>query len=177
MRATTQLGTFTAATVLAAIFLLEAPLQAGHLPVPLYHQRENGCGAASLAMLTNYWAEHANRPAESAEELYEQLHVESQGGVRLADMKAYLQANGFHAFTIRGTWDDIAAQLEKRRPVLIALRHGNKPILHFAVISGAEGDRVWLHDPARRKAQRVRRRKLSKRWTAADNWLLIAAPK
>jgi predicted double-glycine peptidase len=145
------------------------------LEAPLFRQIDKGCGAASLGIVLGYWADPQQAPsADSPRVLYEKLYSDEIGGIRLSDMKAYLLENGFHAFTMRATLAELEDQINKRRPVIVALRDGRR--LHFTVVTGIGTDHLWLNDPARRRPQRMSRRRFERKWAAGDRWMLLAVP-
>lgn len=149
------------------------------LEVPFVRQEKNGCGAASVAMVAHYWArQYPSLELTSAHpaEVYEELYSTDVGGIRLSDMKRYLQDRGFHAFTLRASWADLDNHLSKQRPLIVCLKKGPKAAMHYAVVVGMEGNRVWLNDPSRRNARAIKRSKFEKRWSSADRWLLLTVP-
>jgi ABC-type bacteriocin/lantibiotic exporter with double-glycine peptidase domain len=160
-----------------AIFLLNCVLGAAStiapLNVPFLRQQKNGCGAASVAMVARYWVPKTAPPHES---IYRALIDADRKGVPLAGMKGYFQEIGFRAFTLRGQWADIEHHLAKGRPLIVTLQDTRTRRLHFAVLIGLEDRHVWLNDPTRKRAERTDRRKFEEQWTAAGNWLLLAAP-
>lgn len=149
------------------------------LHLPFYRQKKNGCGAASVAMVMRFWAER--RPGTllthpSPDEVYEALYRPQLKGIRLADMKGYLEDWGFRAFTLRGDWADVEGHVTKGRPLIVSLRQGRKKPVHFAVVSGVANGFVWLSDPTRKAASRMGRAEFEKRWELADRWMLLAMP-
>ena len=161
------------------IFVAVAVCAAGselRLDAPFYRQIDEGCGAASLGIVLGYWADQQQEPnADSPRVLYEKLHSDEVGGIRLSEMKTYLLENGFHAFTMRATLDELETQLNKRRPVIVALRDGRR--LHFTVVTGIGPDHLWLNDPARRRPRQMSRRRFERKWVAGDRWMLLAVPR
>ncbi len=149
------------------------------LDVPFYAQEENGCGAASVAMVMEYWENYRPelRMAVPAPQLvYEVLYRPEQKGIQLAAMKRYLEGRGFRVFTLHGEWADVGKQLAKGRPIIAGLRAGrNKPV-HFVVVTGAGSGRVWLNDPLRRKPSHLEQLEFEGRGASADRWMLLAAP-
>lgn len=174
--------TLTAGALLVQVSLL--PASAGtvgeeRLNVPLLRQQKNGCGAASVAMVVRYWA--SQQPGlqiqgVEPEEVHRQLFSRNGGGIPLAAMKGYLQEKGFHAFTFQATWGDLEDHLFKQRPLIACLKKGPKSAMHYAVVVGMDGKRVWLNDPSRRNPIAMKRSKFEKRWATADRWLLLAVP-
>ena len=159
-----------------AIILLAMSLAAAEVPrlaVPLVRQQKNGCGAASVAMVAQYW-EPARAPSHS--EIYAALIDADGKGIELSRMKQYFEQLGFRAFTVRGTWTDLERHLEKGRPLIVALRNPRTTRLHFAVLTGLETGSVWLNDPTKKSPQRRDRAKFEKEWSAAERWMLLATP-
>ena len=156
--------------VLFAVFLSAATPQP--LAVPFIEQQKNGCGAATLAMVVHYWRGESPDPRA----VYQRLYRPDVRGIRLADMKTYLEELGFHAFTVRGGWSEVERNLAKGRPMIVGLKTRRAGNMHFAVVIGAGGDHVWLNDPTRRRAHRVSLDKFAKQWELADRWVLLAAP-
>lgn len=146
------------------------------LDVPFFRQQKNGCGAASVAMVAHYWSKPP-ATAPPATEVYRRLYAADRNGIPLADMKRYLEELGFRAFTLRGQASDLEAHLAKGRPVIVGLKPGRSKGLHFAVLAGTEGERVWLNDPTRKQPHWVKRDQFEKQWQLADRWMLLAAPK
>ena len=142
------------------------------LTVPFFHQQKNGCGAASVAMVMRYW--HPASPA--SDRIYRELYQPATKSIPLADMRAYLEREGFRAFTLKGEWRDLEEHLAKRRPIIIALKPRSSAPLHFAVVIGAESGGIWLNDPTRQKPIRVSRTRFEKQWTLASRWMLLTTP-
>jgi predicted double-glycine peptidase len=169
--------------VLSLYSLLHAGTNPGMwLDVPFVKQQKDGCGAASIAMVMQYWLKQDGRAmADSADaaQIQNALYSRKAHGIYASDMEQYLQQQGFRTFAFRGRWDDLKQHLEKGRPLIVALkpRAGNVP-LHYVVISGldSEQDFVMLNDPAVRKLLKQTRQVFEREWTAADNWTLLAVP-
>jgi len=148
------------------------------LDVPFFSQQKNGCGAASIAMTIRYWANQPGQTiaAPSAEQVYQRLIDPERKGILLADMKRYLEELGFRAFTLRGQWSDLEEHLAKGRPVVVGLKKNRARQLHFAVVIGTEGNQVWLNDPTRKKASRVKMADFIRQWDLGERWMLLSAP-
>jgi ABC-type bacteriocin/lantibiotic exporter with double-glycine peptidase domain len=150
-----------------AVVAAAAPLE-----VPFFQQQKNGCGAASVAMVMHYW-----KPGTpSAAEVYRELYQPEPKGIPLADMRRYLEAAGFRAFTLRGEWSDLDTHVAKGRPIIVGLKPRRSGRLHFAVVVGLDGDSLWLNDPTRKRPHRVKRSEFQKQWDLADRWMLLASP-
>src|SRR5438552_5748814 len=81
------------------------------LDVPFIKQEKNGCGAASIAMVMQYWqkqegrAEHKD-PGSDAATIQHLLYSRDARGIYASDLEHYLQQHGFRAFSFRGNWED-----------------------------------------------------------------------
>jgi predicted double-glycine peptidase len=153
---------------------------AGPLSVPFFQQQKNGCGAASVAMVMHYWAGRpvgSTMAAPAPELVYQRLYAPERKGILLADMRRYLEENGFLAFTLRGRWNDIEQHIAKGRPVIVGLKPGRAKGMHFAVVAGVDGEAVLLNDPTRRKLHRLNQNEFEKAWAASEHWMLIATPR
>lgn len=151
------------------------------LDVPFVQQQKDGCGAASVAMVMQYWQrQQASAPDAKAE--YE--HIENAllsrtaHGVFASNMARYFQQNGFSAFTFAGDWDLLQCHLEKGRPLIVALQPGSRLPLHYVVVAGLnpEAGIVLVNDPAERKLLKEDRDRFEREWKAAGHWTLLAVP-
>ena len=122
-------------------------------------------------MVMHYWGSEA-----APERVYQKLYDAERRGIPLAAMQRYLEEAGFRAFTLRGQWADIQEHLGKGRPIIVGLKRNRLKQMHFAVVIGAEEERVWLNDPTRKKANRVKLADFQKQWELADRWMLLATP-
>ena len=165
---------------LAALILAAAGVPAGfaesQVDAPLYRQVSKGCGAASLGMVVDYWAERTSGlNPDSPRALQARLLDGDSEGIPLSAMKSYLVGRGFHAFTIRADLDELARQLGKGRPLIVPIRTGGR--LHYTVVTGIDAERIRLNDPARKKPRRMKRGRFDRKWAAADRWMLLAVPR
>lgn len=148
--------------------------------VPFIRQEKRGCGAASVAMVAQYWSRQY--PAlgitnTDPGEVSRELRLPQTGGIRLSDMRRYLEDRGFHAFTLRASGADLDHHLSRQRPLIVCLKEGPTAEIHYAVVIGIGATRVWLNDPARRKSNVLDRSRFERRWQAADRWVLLAVPR
>ncbi|MGA2483268.1 MAG: C39 family peptidase [Candidatus Acidiferrales bacterium] len=153
------------------------------LDVPFVKQPENGCGAASIAMVLRYWSAHdVQVPPDKSEPpaIQRALYSAKAKGIFASAMARYLDNAGMQAYAFRGEWADLRHHLSLGRPLIAALkpRSGGAP-LHYVVIVGLDWDRdaVFVNDPARGKLLRVERPEFEKQWRAAGNWTLLAVPR
>src|SRR5687768_4834777 len=90
------------------------------LDVPYVKQEKNGCGAAALAMIMEYWQK---RPADP-KAIHDVLYSPEARGTYASEMERHLRAQGFRTFAISGEWSDLKQHLEKGRPLIVALKPG-----------------------------------------------------
>lgn len=171
-----------AGLVLCGIFAA-AEVRGAWLDVPFVKQPKNGCGAAALSMVMQYWAAQQHRPPEKSAELdriQDAAYSREARGILASEMQRYLLQHGFQAFAFPGTWNDLQQHLEKGRPLIVALQPSGRGLpLHYVVVAGIEPgqDRVLLNDPAQRKLLAQDRASFEKQWKGARNWTLLAVPR
>jgi ABC-type bacteriocin/lantibiotic exporter with double-glycine peptidase domain len=152
------------------------------LDVPFVQQTKEGCGAASIAMVMQYWLHQSGQqPTDSADaaHILTELHSPDAHGIYASAMERYLQQQGYRTFVLRGAWADLEQHLRKGRPLIVALRPiGNARDLHYVVVAGLDSARnlVMFNDPAGRKLEKLDRRTFEKEWTVTGNWTLLAVP-
>ena len=165
----------------AAIVLCAQAQQAVWIDVPFVAQPRDGCGAASLAMLMQYWA-HQQGQAASADSavntIQQRLYVPAAHGIRASSMQSYLRQHGYQVFALNGQWSDLETQLQKGRPLIVALRPEGQSALHYVVVDGIDPPRglVMMNDPAQRKLLSQERAAFEKDWSATGHWMLLAVP-
>src|SRR6266852_6892480 len=126
------------------------------LDVPFVKQEKDGCGAASIAMVMQYWQLQQGRsgnPTAEAAQIQRALHSDAAHGIYASDMQRYFQQNGYVTFAFAGQWSDLKQHLEKGRPLIAALKPGSLVPLHYVVVAGLDPERhlVLLIEPAQRK--------------------------
>jgi ABC-type bacteriocin/lantibiotic exporter with double-glycine peptidase domain len=148
------------------------------LDVPFVKQEQNGCGAASIAMVMQYWQQRLGRAAQAdAGQIQRQLFSPEAGGIYASGLERYLKEHGFRTFAFRGTWDDLRGHLLNGRPLIAALKTGADD-RHYVVVAGLDWREnvVLKNDPAERKLLKQSRDSFEKEWKAAGNWILLAVP-
>lgn len=148
------------------------------LDVPFVRQEKNGCGAAAIAMVMQYWQRRQGLPpAADPDEIQRELYSRPAQGIYALDMERYLERHGFRTFAFTGEWKDLKEHLEKGRPLIVALKAGRSD-LHYVVVAGVDWQEnvVLKNDPAERKLLKQDRSKFEKEWKAAGNWTLLAVP-
>ncbi len=153
------------------------------LDVPFIRQEKDGCGAASIAMVMQYWLKQQSKPSEAssdAVEIQRALYSSKDHGIRASDLEAYFQQHGFQTFAFAGKWDDLKQHLEKGRPLIVAVKPSAlETSLHYVVVVGVDPAEnvVYLNDAAERKLLKQDRMTFEKQWKAVKQWTLLALPK
>jgi ABC-type bacteriocin/lantibiotic exporter with double-glycine peptidase domain len=173
--------TLFSAKVSAAAVIVTTP--GVWLDVPFIKQEKDGCGAASIAMVMQYWSKQKSRPVDASADpiaIQHALYSSPEHGIRASDMERYFQQNGFQTFTFAGKWDDLKQHLEKGRPLIVALRPSAlETSLHYVVVVGVDPEHgvVYLNDASERKLLKQERLTFEKQWSAVGRWTLLALPK
>ncbi|HZP18484.1 MAG TPA: C39 family peptidase [Terriglobales bacterium] len=152
------------------------------LDVPFIRQPAEGCGAASVAMVMQYWERRLARPATEASDvshIQTALFSASAHGAYASALEGYLAGHGFQVFVSRGDLGFLAHHIERGRPLLVALKPSSGPQLHYMVVSGVDLEQhiVSVNDPAQRKLLKVDSRKFEAEWGATGYWTLLAVPR
>jgi len=160
---------------------LSAQPSAVWLDVPFIKQEKDACGAASIAMVMQYWLRQQGRAADSSADATHIQHVlysSKAHGIYASEMEHYFQQSGFRTFTIRGEWEDLNEHLQKGRPLIVALKPGAGGDLHYVVVTGLDSsqDLVLMNDPAQRKLLKQDRSSFEREWSATGKWTLLALP-
>ncbi len=158
--------------MIAAVLVLATVLD-----VPFVKQEKNGCGAAALAMVMEYWARNGASEADDAADAHriqQSLYSREAEGIFASDLARYLEANGFRAVAFHAQWADLREHLAKGWPLVVSLGHRS---LHYVVVAGIDEERGWVYvnDPARRKLLKWDRVSFEREWW--DHWALLAAPR
>jgi ABC-type bacteriocin/lantibiotic exporter with double-glycine peptidase domain len=151
------------------------------IDVPFVQQPREGCGAASIAMVMQYWAAQPGGrtvPGADVGQIQRQLYSPKEHGIPASSMEQYLRQRGFVAIAFNGNWDDLDQQLRKGRPLIAALKPQGQSQLHYVVIDGIDPVHalVMMNDPAVRKLLTEERAEFEKEWSATRNWVLLALP-
>jgi ABC-type bacteriocin/lantibiotic exporter with double-glycine peptidase domain len=151
------------------------------LDVPFVKQEKDGCGAASIAMVMQYWQKQAGSefPGSDAALIQRALYSPKAHGIYASDMERYFQQQGFKTFVFAGTWDDLRQHLEKGRPLIAALKPSpGESARHYVVVVGVDAKQnlVLVNDAAQRKLLKEDRSSFEKEWSAVGRWTLLAVP-
>ncbi len=153
------------------------------LDVPFVKQAKDGCGAASISMVMQYWNRDKSQTLSARADprvIQHALYSRETKGVPATAMERYFEEAGFRTFAFRGEWLDLRNHLSKGRPLIVCLKgEGRRDPLHYVVVSGLDWQEnfVLVNDPARRKLLKVDRSLFEKSWEAAGNWTLLVLPK
>ncbi len=165
---------------LAAVVVAAAPASVW-LDVPFVAQEKNACGAASIAMVMQYWAREQGQPAgldADAAAIQRALYSEPADGIFASAMQAYFEKHGFRSFVFSGDKQDLEQHLAKGRPLIVALGTSKSSQLHYVVVAGldASAGTVLLNDPARRKLLKQNWQEFERQWGVTNHWTLLAVP-
>src|SRR5215472_11290842 len=168
--------------VLLACLCAGASAAAGvWLDVPFVKQEKNRCGAASIAMVMQFWQRQQGQAATSASdssEIQRTLYSPDDRGIRASAMESYLTQRGFQAFAFSGTQADLQQHLEKGRPLIVALKPGSGGPLHYVVVVGLDPAQnlILVNDPADPKLLKLESAAFEKEWKGTGHWMLLAVP-
>ena len=120
----------------------------------------------------------AGGPPSDASQIKRSLYSKSGHGIYASDMMQYFQQQEYRTFAIRGEWTDLKEQLEKGRPLIVALKPGAVGPLHYVVVTGLDWEMglVLMNDPGQRKLLKEDRSLFEQEWSAAGKWTLLAVP-
>lgn len=175
----------TLTLILMSMFCIAAyaSAQAGTwLDVPFVEQQKDGCGAAVISMVMQYW-QHQQGVAETSsaqpEAILRALYSAPSRGIYASAMVDYFQHNGFRTFTFAGRWQDFPRELQKGRPLIVALKPEAAASLHYVIVAGVDMERqvLLLNDPARRKLIKEDRTVFEREWKDTENWTLMVVPR
>jgi ABC-type bacteriocin/lantibiotic exporter with double-glycine peptidase domain len=149
------------------------------LDVPFVKQEKNGCGAASIAMVMQFWQRQQQTQPDARSDparIQRTIYSSPARGIYASDLQRYFAENGFRTFVLTGTRDDLRQHLDKGRPLIVALKPSGRLPLHYVVVAGMEPNLVLLNDPAERKLLKLEWASFEKEWKDAGNWTLLAVP-
>jgi predicted double-glycine peptidase len=154
------------------------------LDVPFFKQEKDGCGAAVIAMVIEYWNQKQpqTKPAPPVDpiQIQKALYSSEAHGIYASDLQRYLEDHEFRTFALQATWDDFQHHLEKGRPLIVALKPmTGQTSLHYVLLVGLDPheNTVLVNDPAQKKLLKMDRRQFEKEWDAVKRWTLLALPK
>jgi ABC-type bacteriocin/lantibiotic exporter with double-glycine peptidase domain len=165
----------------ACVFVCAAEPPAVWIDVPFVKQEKNACGAASIAMVMQFWQRQQGVSPNSesdSNQIQQALYSPGAHGIRASDMGHYFQQRGFLTFAFEGTPADLEQHLAKGRPLIVALKPGTAAPLHYVVVTGIDPEHnlVLLNDPAERKLLKQDMAGFEKEWKGTAHWTLLAVP-
>jgi ABC-type bacteriocin/lantibiotic exporter with double-glycine peptidase domain len=178
-----RLASLVIVSICFCVLMPSAGAQGIWLDVPFVKQEKNGCGAASIAMVMQYWRTKEGRSiheGDDATEIHRALSAPGGRGVYASSMERYFQRREYRTFLFRGEWNDLQDHLKKGRPLIVALKpSGADASLHYVVVAGLDSQAgiVLLNDPAQRKLLKQSRNDFEKQWSGANQWTLLALPR
>ena len=152
------------------------------LDVPFVKQERNGCGAASIAMVMQYWQNQGPSAADKnvdPAQIQRALYSRQAHGIYASDLQRYFEQQGFRTFVFHGEWQQLMGHLEKGRPIIVALKPtSGDAALHYVVVVGGDSERalVFVNDPAERKLLKRERSSFEREWNSTGNWTILALP-
>jgi ABC-type bacteriocin/lantibiotic exporter with double-glycine peptidase domain len=172
-------GLVLACCLVSALWAAEAAVW---IDVPFVKQERNGCGAASIAMVMQYWQRQQGRladPQANAGDIQRALYSTKAHGIYASVMERYFEEHQFRTFSFRGEWIDLVQHAEKGRPLIVALKPESGAELHYVVVAGVDRERelVLVNDPAERKLLEREWQTFQREWKGAGNWALLALPR
>lgn len=164
----------------AVVWAAERP--ALWIEVPFVKQERNGCGAASIAMVMQYWQRQRRDSADHVPDegqIQKMLYSKDAHGIFASEMQRYFEQHAFRAFAFRGEWSDLTRHIAKGRPLIVALKPDRQSELHYVVVAGVDEQRklVLVNDPAERKLLEREWLTFEREWKRAGNWTLLAVPR
>jgi ABC-type bacteriocin/lantibiotic exporter with double-glycine peptidase domain len=168
-------------TLLLRGVLFAADLGGIWLDIPFVKQEKNGCGAASIAMVMQYWQQQQGQPVSPIADSVQILHAlraDTTHEIYASDVERYFRQNGYRTFAFSGEWALLKQQLGKGRPLIAALKPTSGRELHYVVVAGLDEEHklVLLNDPAQRKLLKEDKSKFEQEWKATEYWTLLAVP-
>lgn len=137
--------------------------------VPFFSQSARQCGPAALAALVSFLG-----PPTSPDQIAAEIYQPDSGGTSSVAMLAYGARHQLPLQVIRGQLDDVYAEIDGGRP-LIVLHRAGFPFrdYHYVVVTGYDPAAGRLYGYSGRDAQASwTEADFSRRWARADHWTL-----
>jgi len=168
--------------VVACALVWAGDVEGVWLDVPFVKQAKNGCGAASIAMVMQFWQRQQGispNADSDADQIQTSLYSSRAHGIYASDLKSYFDEHGYQAFAFKGRAQDLSEHLANGRPLIVALQPGARAPLHYVVVVGFDPVQkiLRLNDPAERKLLQRELSAFEKEWKGTGNWTLLAVPR
>jgi len=152
------------------------------LDVPFVQQPEDGCGAASIAMVMQYWEQQRREqvtPSSDVAHVQQAIFTEQAKGAYASAVERYLQNHGYATYVVHGDKALLEHHIARGRPLIVALKPSSSPRLHYVVVAGFDPGQhlLLINDPAQRKLLKVNSSDFDQEWKATGNWTLLALPR
>jgi ABC-type bacteriocin/lantibiotic exporter with double-glycine peptidase domain len=142
--------------------------------VPFIPQTENYCGPASLAMVLRYWGEEVDQ-----DEIGRELYLPSIRGTLNLELEFYARRRGYRAESFRGTLEQVKAEIDRGRPLIVFQDQGIGPLAfpHFFVVIGYDDARqVIVAHSGVTENRLIPYREFLWTWRKKGNWTLRILP-
>jgi ABC-type bacteriocin/lantibiotic exporter with double-glycine peptidase domain len=143
--------------------------------MPIEHKRGNeySCLVDCIAMVLDYYDVRENA-LDSVRVPLKLIAVDSL----LSDIRIVRKDGVYNvrSFVLQKDELFLAEQIQKQRPAILIF-DGKENLYHGIVLSGmnARGTKYFVHDPAKKKANWISRKKLLKKWNSTNNTMLLIA--
>jgi predicted double-glycine peptidase len=141
--------------------------------VPVVRQEGHfDCGPAALSSLLAYWGIR-----ETPDSIRRATKTPPNQTMRAGDLRDYVQRRGLDAFVFRGSFADLEAEIEGRRPVLVGTLKpyvGDRWLAHYEVVTGVGPTAIITMDPAAGYREYSRAGFL-REWERTNRVMLVAA--
>lgn len=174
--------TLLCVAVVVCCFAAATTAQERWLDVPFVSQPEEGCGAAVISMMFQYWKANGAEvvPGDyDVDAIQKKLHTEEDHGILASALTRYFSERNFRTFVFRGQPKDLDEHIAKGRPLIVALQPSSgSRTLHYVVVTGTDpnGKLVLLNDPAQRKLLKMHVAEFQKQWAGTGYWTLLVLP-
>jgi len=141
--------------------------------VPFYPQAVLQCGPASLAGVMNFWG-----AGVTTDEIAAAIYSPTARGTLDIDMALFARKKGFEAIQYEGSLEDIRANIDAGRPLIVLIDLGAWPYRqdHFMVAVGySEGGLVV--NSGKRERLTIPLKEFMKTWEKTGRWSLLVKPK
>jgi len=111
--------------------------------VPFIQQDSQFCGPAALASVMSYYGAPVDQKVIGSKVYSEKLQ-----GALITDLERYAQDAGFATHSGRGTVEELKAEIDRRRPVIVLVDRGFWVLsrTHYLVVLGYDDEGFTAHD-------------------------------
>jgi ABC-type bacteriocin/lantibiotic exporter with double-glycine peptidase domain len=144
------------------------------IDVPFIKQENNFCGAASLAMVFQYWGKNISQYS-----IADKIYIKSKKGINSETLKSFSEESGFLAFIYRGELANIKESIKKGRPLIVAVSSEASNGFHYIVIVGFDENLslILVNDPYVGKLEKMKFQQFMVKWRKSNYWTLLVLPK